>query len=201
VAFLIGITGNSGCGQSTAASYLKEHCSGICSLDSLGHRLLNKDYVKREIACEMDMPELAESSSEQIRKVLGKTVFQDPDSMRVLNRIMHLRMRKWVAGAAAALSSRTGTWVLEGALIFELELDRYLSHVVTVAGTFQRCCANLAARDGITEEDVALRWRWQLPMEEKIRRADRVLKNSLDLDYLRSGILTIFQDITEKPIQ
>ncbi|MEN8209983.1 MAG: hypothetical protein ABFR50_12115, partial [Candidatus Fermentibacteria bacterium] len=48
--YLVGITGNSGCGQTTAASFVAERCGGVCSLDRIGHRLLNKRYVLRGLA-------------------------------------------------------------------------------------------------------------------------------------------------------
>jgi dephospho-CoA kinase len=194
---LIGITGNSGCGQTTAASFLADLADGVCSLDRLGHRLIDKPYVRRIIGKTFGLDSAEEMESSELRKVLSGRVFSDPEELLKLNDIMHPRMRKWVFDSAGKLSGTGGIWILEGALIYELGLDGILDWVILIRDTEKRCMSRLAERDGIDGRQVTARWDGQLDMSEKVSRAQYVVENSAGLDYLKQQVLSIFHEISE----
>ena len=196
--YLVGITGNSGCGQSTAAGFAAERCAGVCSLDSLGHRLLTKRYVLRELADGFSESSLLMMNENEIRSKLGSMVFDDPKNMAELNSILHPRMIRWTSISAALMGNRRGIRVLEGALIYELEIDRYLDCIIVIEDTADRCATRLAARDDISEEYALKRWKSQLPINSKVSRADYVVRNSQDRDYMKQQILNIFVDIEKR---
>lgn len=195
MACMVGITGNSGCGQSTAAGFIAEYCTGICSLDRIGHRLLSKPYVLRDLAADFSRADLLTMNADRIRSELGRIVFHDPGKMDLLNSILHPRMVKWASMTAAILTGRKGIWVLEGALIYEIGIDRYLDYMIAVEDTIERSAEHLAIRDGISAEYAFRRWNYQLPVHTKSSRADYVVDNSKDLDYMKQQILTIFEEI------
>lgn len=191
----MGITGNSGCGQTTAAGFAKEFCRGVCSLDRIGHRLLKKDYVVREVALGFGRDDFTRMSSSELRSELGKLVFGNNDDLVTLNSIIHHRMVGWARNSAEVLRPRPGIWLLEGALIYELGLDALLDTVVVVRDTAERCFERTAERDGVTGRTVMRRWNGQLDLEDKVSMADYVLKNSGGLDYLKRQVITIFGSI------
>jgi len=195
---LVGITGNSGCGQSTAAGFIAEQCAGVCSLDRIGHRLLRKPYVLRDLAIGFSRSDLLKMSENEIRSEMGTIVFDDPEKMAVLNAVMHPRMIRWALTSAAFLKNRRGIRVLEGALIYELEIDRYLDYMIVIEDTAERSAERLAALDDISAEDALKRWKLQLPVSVKVSRADYVVHNSQDLNYMKQQILNIFEELEEK---
>lgn len=192
---MVGITGNSGCGQSTAAGFIAEHCAGVCSLDTIGHRLLSKPFVLSDLAAGFSRADLLTMNTDRIRSELGSIVFHDPGKMDLLNSILHPRMVKWASMSAAVLTGREGIWVLEGALIYELGIDRCLDYMIAVEDTIERSAKHLTIRDGISAEYAFRRWDYQLPVHMKSSRADYVVDNSKDLDYMKQQILTIFEEI------
>ncbi len=196
--YLVGITGNSGCGQSTAAGFVADQCAGVCSLDGVGHRLLTKRYVLRELADGFSRSSLQAMNEDEIRSELGSMVFDDPQKMAVLNSILHPRMIRWASTSAALMGNSRGIRVLEGALIYELEIDRYLDYIIVIEDTADRCAERLAARDDISEEYALKRWKRQLPINTKVSRADYVVRNSKDPDYMKQQILNIFVDIEKR---
>lgn len=193
--YLVGITGNSGCGQSTAASFAGPLCSGICSLDILGHRMLEKRYVLHELSVIFKDLDLQGRSQRELRSMIGERVFGDPSLLKRLNSVLHPRMKRWVEAAASRLSRTRGIWVLEGALIYELELERHLDTVIVVSDTLERSAGRLAERDGAPAAEMKRRWDYQLPIEEKAGRADHVVHNSENVEYLQRQILDIFGEI------
>ncbi len=194
---LIGITGNSGCGQTTAAEFLADHAT-VCFLDELGHRLLGKEYVRKELASAFGNPEIVSMSGEEVRKYLSNLVFDNPKLMERLNVVVHPRMARWVRNAAAALRKREGIWILEGALLFELALGDVFDETVLIRDSLERCAERLVLRDGINEEDAKKRWNFQLALEEKASMAGTVVDNNGDLEYLKRKIVGIFQEISKR---
>ncbi|MFO8184839.1 MAG: dephospho-CoA kinase [Candidatus Aegiribacteria sp.] len=192
---LVAITGNSGCGQTTAASFVEGLVTGICSLDRIGHRLLEKEYVLRELEEALGMSDAGTMGKTRLRRKLSGIVFSDPDKMEKLNYVVHPRMKGWAGLCSSILSRRGGIWVLEGALIFELGLDDLFHRTVVIRDTLERCALRLESRDGISREMTENRWSNQMPMEEKVSRGDFVADNSRDADYLRGQILSIFAEI------
>lgn len=198
---LVGITGNSGCGQSTAASCASDFAAGVCSLDEVGHRLLRRTYVQAELERELGIHGAADMEPAELRRLLSGMVFGDPSRMALLNGILHPRMVRWARMTSFRLSAFEGVWILEGALIFELGLAELMDCTITVVDTLERCAGRLALRDGITPDSAALRWRSQLPLSEKASRSDHVVENSGDLDYLKRQIVSIFTGFSGKPVE
>ncbi len=193
--YLVGITGNSGCGQSTAAGYIADRCEGVCSLDRIGHRLLSKQYVLRDLAAGFSKNSLLTMKENEIRSELRNIVFDEPEMMVILNSVLHPRMVRWASTTAAILESSRGIRILEGALIYELGIDTYLDYMIVIEDTVERSAERLAERDDISTEYALKRWNQQLPVNDKSSRADYVVHNSKDLDYLKQQILNIFEEL------
>ena len=192
-AWLVGITGNSGCGQTTAAEAASEYCRGVCSLDVTGHRLLDRPYVVSDLARSFYKPELLRLRGDSLRSELRRTVFSDPVEMDRLNSILHPRMKRWAAISAAKLRLLgTGIWILEGALIFEMGLDSLFDLVMVISDTPERSAKRVAERDGITVEEALIRWDHQMSLPEKESAADIVIRNSGTEDDIRGVIGSIF---------
>lgn len=193
--YLIGITGNSGCGQTTAAKYIINECSGICSLDHIGHRLLNRKYVISELADAFSRAEFNHLNGESIRAELRKVVLNDTKAYERLNSVLHPRIIRWAVHSARILRKQKGIWVLEGALICELGIHELLDYLIVIQDSEDRCISRVAARDNISLKDAAKRWEMQLPIENKLTFADKVVNNSGGLDSMKQQVLTIFQGI------
>lgn len=175
---LLGVTGNSGCGQSTFAIELSRCGAEVCSLDRVGHRLLERPPVAGRVEEALGLPGLAGQDLDRIRSRVGELVFEHPDRLRTLNSIVHPMMRRWAHIAASRLRPKEGLFVLEGALILELELSPLLDRLVVVRDTMQRCMSRAARRDGTSPETVRARWRAQWSMDRKAAAADFVVRNS-----------------------
>jgi dephospho-CoA kinase len=189
---LVGITGNSGCGQSTAAGYASGLCAGVCSLDSVGHRLLERHYVVSDLAMKLCRMDLLELRGPVLRRELGRTAFTDPALLDAVNRTLHPRMQGWARMTAARARVLPGIRVLEGALIVELGLAPLLDRLIVIRDTLERCAERISDRDGVPVTETALRWRSQLPLETKASMADWVIDNTGGKDDMRALIVSIF---------
>jgi dephospho-CoA kinase len=179
---LFGLTGGIGSGKSTVARRFRERGLPVIDADVLAREVVAKgsqglaDIVAR-------FGDVLDEQGELDRKRLAARVFQDDDARRALNAITHPRVAALSADRASALEARGEPLACyEVPLLFETRLDAVLRPVVVVTAPANAQVARAAARDGASPEEVLARVRAQLPLDEKVRRADYVVDNGGTLD-------------------
>jgi len=179
MAILIGLTGSAGSGQSTvAAAFASDgRVTGVCSLDAVGHRLMEKPRIRSRIGARLGLDGFENMSGREARKLLGGMVFVDRDARSGLEAVMHPIMARWTGLCAATLADAAGLYVLEGALIFEMGLNGLMDAVVVVACDRETCLARASSRDRLQPEEAARRLDCQAPLTEKLKKADWVIYN------------------------
>lgn len=112
------------------------------------------------------------------RRGLGDIIFNDETARRRLEEITHPRIRHIMRTQMDAAADAGDTVIAEIPLLFESEPARALVDVTVVVyadADVQR--ARLIARDGLTEAEADARIAAQLPLADKIARADYVIDN------------------------
>jgi len=111
------------------------------------------------------------------RARLAATVFSDDAGRRDLEAIVHPAVyeaiqgwlrRAEVAGAPVA--------VADIPLLYETGHDPQFDRVIVVACTPETQLARLVARNGLSEEEAQRRIAAQMPIQEKVKRADHVIR-------------------------
>jgi dephospho-CoA kinase len=93
--FIIGLTGGIGSGKSTVLALFKKKGAFVLDCDRIVHHLLDKDKkVKKELIGQFG-PELFDHGLLN-KKALAKLVFQSPVKRKLLENIIHPRVRKSV---------------------------------------------------------------------------------------------------------
>ena len=77
---------------------------------------------------------------------------------------------------------------VEAALIFEAGVEKQFDVIVVVAASEKTIVKRLMKRDGITKDDILNRIRSQMPLADKIKRADFVIHNVGSLDELNHKV-------------
>jgi dephospho-CoA kinase len=112
------------------------------------------------------------------RRALADIVFADPRSRLDLEAIVHPAVRTATEEWFAALPPSTPFAVVAIPLLFETGRERDFDAVVVTACTPETQLRRLMARDRLTESDARRRIEAQLPLDEKVRRADFVIDTS-----------------------
>jgi dephospho-CoA kinase len=111
------------------------------------------------------------------RARLAATVFSDEAGRRDLEAIVHPAVyeaiqgwlrRAEVAGATLAIADIP--------LLYETQRDRDFDRVIVAACTPETQLARLKGRDGYSDEEARQRIAAQMPIEEKVKRADFVIR-------------------------
>ena len=109
------ITGSIGSGKSAVCEILLERGFEIIDADSITHKQLN--LCASEVAAEFGDEVL--SGGKIDRKKLGALAFKDAEKLKILERILHPKIRLEILSRAAKLESADRTYFVDIPLFFE----------------------------------------------------------------------------------
>ena len=187
---ILGLTGGMGCGKTTAARFFEEQGFGSIDSDALVHELLAADREVIEAVSEHFGDEVLLANGEIDRKRLGSLVFDDSEELEWLENLLHpLVGERWRAEVAAGPER---SWVIQIPLLFEKKLEQSFNFTVCVGTSTERQRRRLL-RKGFSDMDIARRIARQLPLNEKMARADFFLLNDGSLNFLREQVKRLVQ--------
>lgn len=188
---IIGITGGSGCGKTTALNVIRDMGGLILDCDVIYHQLLNTD-ARMLADIEARFPGTVENGALN-RKKLGAIVFADEKALLDLNTITHGAVKKEVL---RQLESKPKLAAIDAIGLFEGGLAELCHVTVAVTAPEEDRIARLMARDGISEEYARSRIAAQ-HSEDWFRAAcDHVLENNGKLDAFATKCVAFFKSLS-----
>lgn len=185
---IIGITGGSGCGKTTALQVFAQLGGLVLDCDVLYHELLRQDAALLQ-AIESRFPGTVNDGSLDRRK-LGNIVFSNASALQELNRLTHhavfLEVKK-------RLEQNHGPAAVDAVGLFESGIDRLCQVTVAVTAPEEQRVLRLMQRDGLSREQVLLRLNAQVPQEEFVKRCTYRLHNDGSDGEFREKCLAFFQ--------
>ena len=131
------------------------------------------------------------------RRKLGAVVFGDEGARRDLNAIVHPEVAALAAARMQEADARGARLIVyDVPLLYENGLDRMLPQVVVVKASPAVQRARIAARDQLSDAEIVQRIAAQMPLDEKIARADFVIDNDGDLEETRRQVESLFRALT-----
>ena len=168
---VIGITGGTGSGKTSALRALETLGGKIIDCDAVYHRELAANAaMRRDITDAFDDVFDGERLD---RQKLGGIVFSDPDALQRLNDIVNFHLLPVIRRQAAG-RLLVG---LDAINLFESGLAAHCRETVAVLAPREQRVRRIMQRDGITEEYARLRVGAQQPEEYYESRCGRVLYN------------------------
>ncbi len=192
---VIGVTGIMGSGKSTLSQFFQEMGALVINTDLLARELMEtSDSIRKKIEATFG-PDSYDNSGKLNRRKIAALVFEQPEALRRLNAIVHPEVIQAVRDKIRDLAQADfrGILVIDAPLIFETGLNKIMDATVVVAASEETCIRRVAARSGLSAEEVKARLRNQWPLEEKIRRADFVVWNEGTLDELKKQAVSLFE--------
>ena len=188
--WIVGITGGTGCGKTTALQAFAELGGSVLDCDAIYHELLQQDdNLLKDI--ENRFPGTVEAGVLN-RKKLGNVVFQDENALRDLNKITHSAVRQQVV---RLLARDDRPAAIDAIGLFEGDLAQLCKVTVAVTAPEQTRVARLMARDGITEDYAKNRIAAQRPQSEFAALCDYTLCNDGTQTQFREKCLAFFRHL------
>ncbi len=157
---IIGLTGLTGAGKSTAAAALRRLGCHVIDADRVGHEVTTRPDILEKIKTAFGAGCILPDGTLD-RRALGKIVFSDGEKLKKLNAITHPPITEAIAAEAAAHSGETV--VIDAAALGESGLDRLCGEVWRVTAPEELRLARIMERDGLSRTEAVNRILSQTP--------------------------------------
>lgn len=189
----VGLTGGIATGKSTVSRMFAELGVWVLDADRAARAVVEPGEpawceVKQAFGAEYFLPD-----GHLDRAKLGKLVFADEQARKKLEGIIHPKVYELMEREASQREVAGDKLVIfDIPLLFETgyeKLDKTIVVYVPLAVQLKR----LMERDGLNKEEAEKRIAAQMPMEEKIARADFVIDNSGGVESTRQAVQELWQ--------
>lgn len=174
---IIGITGGTGCGKTTALNELERRGALLIDCDAVYHRMLETDRPMLD-EIERYFPG-AVIDGKLDRKALGAVVFTDEEALRDLNIITHRHVNIEIRRILREHAMNGGTLAAVDAIeLFSSGFAKHCTATIGVIADRDVRIDRIMRRDGISREYAMMRVNAQRPNEYFIQKCSHVLENN-----------------------
>jgi len=176
----IGITGGISTGKTTFSDCLREIAptATFFDADQAAHDLAERDPEVRELIEREFGPAIFSATGDLNRAQMRSIVFADAGKKRALEQILHPRIRRQWGLEAERRRNSTDLFFADIPLLYETGGETLCDSVVVVACSPSVQLERLVARTQLDRSAAEQMIRSQMPLAEKIRRADHVVWNN-----------------------
>lgn len=194
---VFGLTGGLASGKSSVAAHWRSRGLPVVDADALAREVVAPGSAALgEIARQFGADLIQGSVLD--RKELGRRVFGHPDQLQRLELLLHPRIEALRGQRLAELEARGEPLACsEIPLLFEKGLDAKISPIVVVSLPEPLQLARAQLRDAASPEALRARLAAQLPLAEKLARADHVIDNQGTLAALHTRADAVLREICQ----
>lgn len=187
---VLGLTGQSGAGKSTAASIFAENGAYVCDCDGIYHGLLYKNSPLTD-ELEKHFP-FAVKDGVLDRPALSDAVFADKNKLAELNSVTHTVILDEVRKALKkAQKSGYKYAVVDASQLFESGYDAECTAVIGVCADEETRIKRITERDGVTRQKALSRISGQHNEDFFRVYCDEIIENAADLKQLEAAVTGI----------
>ena len=190
---IIGLTGSLGTGKSTVAAMFAKRGAAVIDADAITRELLATEGKCLKKVAKV-FPD-AILNSLLSRQALASIVFQNSRTLRKLTDIIHPQALKEVRKRISLYKNKP-LIVLDVPLLFESGWEKIADTTVVVRASRRQQTGRLGGR--FSKADIARRLRLQMPLAEKIRRADIVIDNRGTLAETRKQVDAVVDRLLQR---
>jgi dephospho-CoA kinase len=184
----VGITGGISTGKTSFVSCLREIVpeARFFDADVAARELVDQDEEVRGLVEKQFGGEVYSESGGLNREAVRAIVFADAEKKRALEQILHPRIRRQWSLEAEGHRNSTELFFADIPLLYETGGETLCDQVVVVACSPAIQLERLVARTGLSRDEAQKMIDAQMPLTEKISRADHVVWNNGGREVLKA---------------
>ncbi|MDI5950465.1 dephospho-CoA kinase [Flavobacterium yafengii] len=172
---IIGLTGGIGSGKTTIANYFKSFGIPVYIADDEARKIMQSSEITDAI--KNVFGDTVFENEKLNREKLAKIVFNNPEKLEKLNKIVHPAVKKhfeqWLLQHTAAPYV-----IYEAAILFESGSYKNCDLIITVTAPVESRIQRVIERDKTTRELVLKRINAQWTDEQRISKSDFIIENT-----------------------
>lgn len=195
MALTIGLTGGIASGKSTVTEMIRGLGIPVIDADQIARDVVKAGEEAYEQIIQTFGQDILQENGEIDRAKLGAIVFYNEQERKKLNAIVHPAVRRrMLAEKEAYVQKGAKTIVLDIPLLFESELTHFIDKIIVVYVDDDIQLERLMKRNGFSKEEALARIRSQLPLHEKVKKADAVINNNGTIEETKQQLLQILKE-------
>lgn len=200
---IVGLTGGVASGKTAVSRVLREEGAYIIDADQIARELVQPHKPAwNELVRAFGKEILQEDGSIHRRKLADK-VFTDPEQRKVLNQILHPRIKEEMDRRTKEIGQEDpeAIVVIDAPLLVELGVYRKVDQLIVITSTQMQQMERLKERDGRSPEEALRLFSSQMPVEEKVKLADFVIRNEGSLEETKKRAKEVFKELKKVMLQ
>jgi dephospho-CoA kinase len=191
---ILALTGGIACGKSETGRILAQEGFAVLDTDILAHELMVPGTPVFQKVVGRFGQGVVGAGGGLDRTVLGKIVFDDPAALQDLNSLVHPAV---IQAAEQWKTAQTDDAVVLVPLLFETGWVSGWDAIVCVSTDPSIVFQRLEKR-GLNDDEVRKRLAAQMPLTEKEKQADFIIRNNETLDALRNETLRVLERVRRR---
>ena len=200
---IVGLTGGAATGKTAVSQVLREEGAYIIDADQIARELVQPHRPAWNEIIRAFGKEILQEDRSIHRKELADKVFADPKQRKVLNQILHPRIKEEIARRTREIGQKDhkAIVVIDAPLLVELGMHRNVDRLVVVTSTRAQQMERLKKRDGRSTEEALGLLSSQMPVKEKEKLADFVVRNEGSLEEMKKRAKEVFKELKRGMLQ
>jgi len=200
---IVGLTGGVASGKTTVSRVLKEEGAYIINADQMARELVRPHTPAWRKLVRVFGKDILREDGSLHRKKLADKVFTNLRQRKLLNQILHPRIRKEMERRAKEIGQKDpeAVVVIDAPLLVELGDHRKMDKLIVVTSTQTQQIERLKERDGISSEEALRIFSSQMPVEDKVKLADFVIRNEGSLQETKKKTREVYKELKKVVVQ
>ena len=193
---IVGLTGGIASGKSTVSNLFKKYGIEIVDADKVAKEVSEKKESIEKIS-NIFGKDILDSDGKIIREKLREKAFKNREFLQVLNKIIHPQVMEYFKRKKEE-NSKDEILIFDIPLLYEAKMEYLCDKIIVVGVDVQKQIRRVVARDGSSENLAKKIISNQMPLDEKIKKADIVIMNDGTLDELEAKVMKIYRELKER---
>jgi dephospho-CoA kinase len=197
---VVAITGGIGSGKSLVAKLFESWGAAVVDADQLARQVVKPGSdALNELALSFPNDHLILADGSLNRSRLGAIIFAEPEKKKLVEEILHPRIRQLWLAQLAQLEQRSNLPLIAYVVPLYFESSQPMPEIekaILVTAPEETRIKRVMARDGFDREMVILRMHAQLDDTYKIAKSDHVIVNDSSIEAATASAKEIFTALT-----
>jgi len=200
---IVGLTGGVASGKSTVSTVLREEGAYLIDADQIARDLVQPHTPAWRELVKAFGENILQKDGSVHRKKLAAIVFSSPEKRSLLNQLLHPRIKEETERRLRAIgqSDPEAIVVIDAALLIETGAYREVDRLIVVHATEAQQIERLRERGGVEPGEALRIVSAQMPLEEKLKVADMVIRTEGSLDETRRKAREVFRELKRWALQ
>ena len=193
---IVGLTGGIASGKSTVSNLFRKYGIEIVDADKVAKEVSEKKESIEKIS-NIFGKDILDSDGKIVREKLREKAFKNREMLQELNKIIHPQVMEYFKRKKEE-NSKDEILIFDIPLLYETKMEYLCDKIIVVGVDVQKQIRRVVARDGSSEELAKKIIFNQMPLDEKIKKADIVIMNDGTLDELEAKVMKIYRELKER---